>query len=207
MTTFQHVLNGIAGVLILVAVGVYIVAIVRKTTRPAKATWIIWTVLSFLTAGGMFQSGTLNGQMVAVVAGDVVVVVLALIYGIPGWNTLDKLSLAGAGIGLAFWVATSNPLYAIVISLSINFIGAIPTVVKTWKYPDQESPTTWVLVGISSTLQSIAIPAWTTADAAQPLSYLVIQGALLFLIFVRPKQRFAETWREWKDTKDKIYGA
>lgn len=207
MAAFQQTLSALAGILVFVAVGIYIAAIVRKTTVPAKATWIIWTVLSVLTAGGMYQAGALNYQMVAVVAGDIVIVALALKYGSPGWSRLDKYSLAGAASGLALWAVTNNPLYAIVISLSINFIGAVPTFVKTWDYPDQESPTTWIVVAVSSVLQTIAIPHWTIADAAQPVSYLVIQIGLLFLIFARPKQHFESIWREWVDTKDKIRGA
>lgn len=188
---YQQVLSTLSGMLVISAVVLYIVAILRGFTKPSKASWTVWAILCWITAAGMYQADALNIQIAVVAVCDSIIVLLAFKYGNPGWSAVDKWSIAGAAVGIALWVGTGNPLFAVVIALTVNFVGSIPTYVKTWHYPEQESATAWILIGLSSLTQSLAIPAWTVADAAQPISFVAIQAVQLILIFVRPKRFFA----------------
>jgi len=175
-------LSAIAGVVNFVATALYIHSIWRGKTVPSRISWIIWTALSLLTAGGMYQSGTMNGQMYAIVAGDFIITFFALLWGSGGWTLVDRWSLAGALAGLAMWVITKDPFYAILISLSVNYIGAAPTFAKTWKYPGEEDLTAWGIVTLATFIQFLAVTEWTFAAMAQPISYLSIQVPLILLI-------------------------
>ncbi len=184
-----------AGALVLAIVGFvpYIWAIWRDRNKadgvkPSQTSWIIWFTLTTLTAGGMYQAGTLNGQMAVYVIGDAIVVPMALLWGVRNWKPLDFACLGGAALGLIFWAATSNPLFGIVIGMSITTIGSIPTFVKTWHHPEQEPTTAWVIAASTSALQSLAIPALTWEDTIAPLTYLVIQVFVCGLIFLRPRR-------------------
>jgi len=171
-----------AGVVNFIATILYVISIWRGHTKPSRVTWAIWTALSLLTAGGMYQSGTLNGQMYAVVVGDIVITSFALLWGSGGWTRVDRWSLAGALIGLTVWVLTKDPFYAILISLSVNYIGAVPTIAKTWKYPGEEDLVAWGVVTLATFIQFLAVTEWTFAAMAQPISYLSIQVPLVLLI-------------------------
>lgn len=185
---FQELLSMIAGALVVVAVIPYIRAIVRGKTKPSKASWVVWTLLSTITAAGMFQAGTINYQIPIVALGDSAILVLAFKYGTPGWRPVERWSLVAGMASIALWVATQDPLWAIVISLSTNFVGALPTFTKLWSEPGSEDPTAWSIVTVSAILQTIAVSEWTVAAAMQPVSFLTIQGTILFLIFIRPRR-------------------
>jgi hypothetical protein len=191
--TFQQFCYIAATILAGVGFIPYILAILRGETKPERATWIIWFLLNTLVAGGMLQKHALNGQMVLYVIGDFVVILFAIKYGRGGWSPLDKWCLIGAAVGLLLWYMTNDPLYAIVIGLGIDVIGFVPTVVKTWRHPDQEDRLAWTLALATSLLQSWAIPIWTVEDAAPPITYLIIQFTALFLIIYRPRRFFART--------------
>ena len=191
--TSAQTLSAVAGVINFVATVLYVLSILRGYTKPSRITWAIWTALSLLTAGGMYQSGTLNGQMFAVVGGDIIITTCAFLWGSGGWTTVDRWSLAGTVVGLAFWVATKDPFYAILISLTVNFIGGGPTIVKTWHYPGQESGLAWAVVTLASFIQFLAVTDWTFAAIAQPVSYLGFQVPLLILIYIKPRRFFIAT--------------
>lgn len=188
--TFAQTLSVVAGVVNFVATVLYVLSIWRGQTVPSRITWLIWTLLSLLTAGGMYQSGTLNGQMYAVVTGDIIITFFAMLWGSGGWTPVDRWSLAGAVVGLALWVITKNPFYAILISLSVNYIGAVPTIAKTWRYPEQEDLRAWAIVTLATFIQFLAVTEWTFAATAQPISYLTIQVPLVLLIYIKPRRFF-----------------
>src|SRR3989344_1828886 len=161
--TSTQALSAVAGVVNFIATILYVISIWRGHTKPSRVTWAIWTALSLLTAGGMYQSGTLNGQMYAVVVGDIVITSFALLWGSGGWTRVDRWSLAGALIGLTVWVLTKDPFYAILISLSVNYIGAVPTIAKTWKYLGEEDLVACGVVTLATFIQFLAVTEWTFA--------------------------------------------
>lgn len=177
-----------SGILVIVSVIPYILAIVRRQTKPSKASWIIWALLSAITAGGMYQANALNLQIALVALCDLVIVVLAFKHGTLGWTPVERWSLAGTALGIVLWVSTMNPLYAIIIGLAISTIGSVPTFTKTWNYPDLEDSTAWAIMTISSLLQTIAIPAWTPENALQPIVFLGLSIVMCILIFIRPRR-------------------
>lgn len=166
----------------------YIRAIVLKETKPAKASWIIWAVLDTITFFGMYAKHSLNGQMIGIIAGVWIVVVLALKYGESGWTILDKSCLFGAFIGIILWIVFDSPVLGIMMSLSIIFLGSIPTFVSAWKDPSRENKLGWVIYWFSCVFTLAALPAWTVEDAAQPIIFFLIETVMIYILFVRPRR-------------------
>ncbi len=184
----RQLLNTLAGLLAIAAYVPYVRAILRRQTKPSKATWLIWMTLSMLTAGGMYQAGALNAQITVIGLGDILIVLLAFRYGAPGWSRLDRMCMTGAVVGIGSWATTRNPLVAVSIGLSVTVIGSIPTIVKTWHRPEQEDPVAYSLMALSCIAQIAALPvAWTIADIAQPVVFAMTASSILLLILVRPR--------------------
>lgn len=154
--------------------------------KLAKASWIVWASLDSIVLAGMFVQGTVNGQILGAVIGSCVVAVLALKYGMPGWTKLYKLCLVGAGLSIALWWVFSNPILGIVASLSVIFLRSIPIFVSTWQNPTREDDLTWFVFWLSSLAAVFAIPAWTVADAAQPITFFIIGAVMRYLLDVQP---------------------
>lgn len=182
----EIVFPALAGGLLMVAQTLYVIAILRGQTKPSRASWVIWTTLTWLAAGAMYASGALNVQMTIFCIGDAIVLLLSAFYGAPGWTRLDIGSLIAGAVGVVLWILTKNPLYGLLISMLVNVIGSIPTYVKTWHAPEQEDLSAWVLVTVSSLFQAFTIPAWTIADALQPILFTALQAPIVWLI-LRPR--------------------
>ena len=183
----KDILSLFAGVLHVAGFVPYVRAIVRKVTEPAKASWLIWATLDSITCAGMYAKHTLNGQIIGAGLGAWMVFVLVTKYGKPGWTRLDKFCLGGAVLGIALWKISGNPTFGIMTSLSVMFLGSFPTFASAWHDPSKEDRTAWTIFWISCVFAVIAIPAWTLADAAQPVIFSLIDSIVMFILYMRPR--------------------
>jgi hypothetical protein len=186
--TFKSILSTLAGILCVIGYIPYIRAILKKETKPAKASWIIWAALNSITVAGMIEKHTVNDQILGATIGTWVVFLLALKYGKSGWRLLDKLCLGGAAFGIVLWWIFDNPVVGIITSLSVAFLGSFPTFKSAWNNPSQEDRAAWTIYGLSSVMAVLAIPAWTLADAAQPITFLMIETIMIYLLWLGPRQ-------------------
>lgn len=175
----------LAGVVFIAGFVPYIRAIVRKETKPSKASWIIWASLDIITLAGMYAAKTVNGQIVAAVVGALVVVALAFVYGTPGWTRLDKTCLVGAVGAILLWRIFDSPVLGIVTSSGVVFLGAIPTFISAWKKPENEDKLAWTIYWVSCVCALVAVPQWTFADAAQPVAFFTIESVMMYILHVR----------------------
>jgi hypothetical protein len=182
----KNALSIIAGLLFIVGFVPYISAILRKKTKPAKASWLIWSSLDTTIFIGMLFKDAANGQILGATLGALVVTVLAMKYGTPGWTPLDKFCLGGAVLGILLWQVFNDPIFGIVTSLSVGFLGSIPTFASAWKDPSREDRMAWTIFWVSCVCAVIAIPQWTLADAAQPITFFAIETIMMYILYFRP---------------------
>lgn len=181
----------VAGILSLAAFIPYILAILRKETKPSRASWWIWTVVGFLLGASYYSSGANHTIWVPVsyIVGPFATAILSLKYGEGGWNRFDRICIFGAGASVVLWWMLSSPLVALVINLFIDFMGALPTIRKSYYEPEGENRTAWTLFFTGNTVNLFAIEAWTFAIAAYPIYMFLGTGAIAALLFLRPRKK------------------
>ena len=164
----------------------YISSILRKETKPAKASWIIWASLDYITFAGMIAEHTVNGQIIGAVIGASIVIGLAMKFGVPGWTKTDKFCLVGAAIGIILWKIFDDPTLGIITSCITGFLGSIPTFMSAWEDSSREDKFAWTIFWLSCVCAVIAVPRWTIADAAQPITFFAIESVMMCILFIRP---------------------
>ena len=185
----------LSGLVFFAAFVPYIRAIIKKETQPSKASWLIWASLDSITLAGMVAAGTLNGQIVGAVIGAWSIAGLSFAYGKPGWSKLDVFCIVGAVTGVALWWWYSDPVLGIVVSNTVVFIAAFPTFKTAWKEPEKEDLLAWTMYFASCVLALAAIPKLTLGDAAQPITFFVIESIMMILLWRprRPKYNYSPT--------------
>lgn len=150
-------------------------------------TRLLIFLLSLLFVGTLLAQGDRNGIYIAIAQlfGSMVILALSIRKGIGGWNTLDKVVLFLTFLSLILWKTTSNPLLGLVMSVITDFIGFVPTIAKTWKYPETEEWKFYMSDVISSSFSLLSLKSYTLATTTFPAYILFINAFGVILILGR----------------------
>jgi hypothetical protein len=148
-----------AGIISVSAYVPYIRDVLKKTTQPERASWLIWFVLTAIAFFSQLAKGASNSLWLPGIetCGLGIVLLLSLKYGTGGLTQKDILALLAAGIGLILWYFTKEPAIALYIIIGIDMIGTLLTFQKAYEDPESETFSTWVLVAIAGILSMIAV--------------------------------------------------
>lgn len=182
----SNVLSVLSGIVILIAFFPYIRAIVKKETSPRKTTWLIWAAGDWIILAGMIAKGTISGLIAAACLGATTIFLLSLRYGESGWGTRDKVCITLSGVAIALWQYFGESNLGIAFSLLSLAIAAWPTYVSAWERPQNEDAKGWIIFNISSFLGVLGIAHLTFTDVAPPVTFMLIDAPMLYLLFVRP---------------------
>ena len=176
----------VSGLLSIVMFIPYVKDILLHTTKPQRATWLIWSVLggiAFFTqlAKGATDSLWLTGVQTL---GVFVVFLLSIRFGTGGLRKWDILALIAAALSLMLWYVTHEPAAALFLIIVIDAIGASLTVAKAYKDPGSETLITWLLSGTSGIFATLAVGSFNYTLLAYPvyialINYSVVASILL----------------------------
>lgn len=171
----------------------YIRDILKGTTKPNIVSWITWTLLTGIAtaaeiAAHEYVTAIFTGAAVLETA---IVVVLGLKYGYVKYTRFDVVCQISAVVGLILWQLFNSPAVGVVASVSIDFIGALPTIRHSWREPGEETWLAYALAGFGGALAIAALHSynWTSLTYAV---YIVLVNALLsFIIIARGTSKTA----------------
>jgi hypothetical protein len=163
----------------------YVRDILRGTTRPQRATWLIWSVLGVAAFAAQAASGP-NWSLVMIGSEACVMVlifVLAIPHGEGGLRPIDLTMLCLAGLGLVGWAIVDEPVVATMFVVVADAIGLGLMVPKTVRDPQSETLSTFVLASVSGVLGAIAVGRLDQALLLYPVYYALGNGVLATIIW------------------------
>jgi len=162
----------------------YIKETLRGNTKPNKVTWLMWSVAPLIATFAALADGVGWSVLPVFMAGfgPLLVFIASFVNKNSYWKleTFDYLCGFCSALALILWGITKEPVIAIVFAIASDGFAAIPTLVKSWKYPKTETATAYT-TGLFSALTSFtAIKIWNFSSYAFP-AYLVIAETLFIL--------------------------
>ncbi len=177
----------IAGILAIIAITPYIIDITRGKTKPNVVSWFTWTLLLVIATSAAFAAHQPRSAFLTL--GDLIgtgtTLVLGLKYGIAKFSWFDGACQVAAVIGLILWLAFNSPAIAIIASIIIDFIAAMPTLRHSWLHPKEETWQTFGVLVVASTLTIISLSVFSVTSLAFPLYLLLINAAIALTIIYR----------------------
>lgn len=182
----------ISAFLSLLAIFPYLIDILKRKTKPERASWFIWSVLGSIAFFSQMAKGANESLWLvgAQTLGVVVVFLLSIKYGVGWFTTRDKRALIAAGIGLILWLLTREALFALYIAILIDCIGVFLTVLKAYKEPETETLNTWLISGTSGIFGALAVGSIDLILLSYPI-YIILANYIVVgsIIFGRQNQR------------------
>lgn len=188
MQFYQSVFVAVATALAILSYAPYIRSILKGKTKPSRATFGIWALISVVEVGSYAASGARSTLLLPLVyaIGGIAVFCLSIKRGVGGTQKLDVFCLAGAALGVICWALTKNPHVALYLSMTASGFGFIPTIKKAYLHPETEDALAWGLSGIAAILNVLAISNWMLYNYSYPIFMLLFDG-IIALLAIFPK--------------------
>lgn len=179
----------LASLITIISVIPYLIDIAKGNTRPNLVSWLTWTLLTGIATvaelvAGEYVSAIFTGAAVLETAA---VVVLGLAkHAYVSYTKFDVWCQIGAIVGIILWFIFNDPVIAVVASVTIDFIGALPTVRHSWLEPNEETWQTYGLAALGGIFAIIALSTYNWISLSYAV-YIVLINTILALIIVKQR--------------------
>lgn len=167
----------------------YIRDIFLGVVKPHRYTWGIWTILT--TVACVNQIANHGGWSALFFISTAVLVpvtfLLSLKYGQGGAVLIDRICLALAILLLIYWIGGRNTHYSTYLAVTIDALGALPTLTKTYRHPGTETYPQWVLAAVAGVLTLFTVPSFALVVIIYPIYIAVMNGAVVGIKFLRER--------------------
>lgn len=157
----------------------------KGQTRPHRATWLIWAVLSSISTASQAYEGAGASLWFSGVQsmGTIAVFLLSIRLGMGSYlGRSDVPVLAGALAGLMLWALTDSAVYALGLSIGISALGGVATVAKSYRAPGTETLSCWYANLCASGLAILAVGQLSWVFLAYPVYLFGLYAAIITAI-------------------------
>ena len=170
----------LAGLITIASVVPYIRDIIKGNTKPNIVSWINWTLLTGVAtiaeiSAGEYRTAIFTGTAMLETLS---IVILGIKYGHTKYTPFDVVCQVGALFGFVLWAIFDSPAAAVIFTVIIDFVGALPTIRHSWLKPAEETWKTFAMAGFGGLLAIFALTSfnWTSLTYAV---YIVIINAVI----------------------------
>ena len=165
----------------------YLRSIIWGNTKPNLVSWIIWTLPPFIGVFLMLKAGAGLSFWGVLAAGitSLIVVVVSFLKNNGYWqlNRFDLICGAIALTSLIIYALTYNLGISILFAIVADSLAYIPTIRKSWKYPETESGATYIGGVINNSLALLVITNWIFPIYSFNITILFMNLVVIFSIY------------------------
>lgn len=159
---------------------------IKGRIKPNKVSWLLWTIAPMIAFFAEIKQGVGVQSLVTFSVGFVpaVIFVASFLNKKATWD-LGKLDIVCgvlSVIGLILWLVTKVGNVAIFFAIVADGLAAVPTIVKSYKYPETENATIFAVGIINALLGVLVISTWNFQHYGFPIYLLLVDGTIAFLI-------------------------
>lgn len=171
----------------LIGVSFYIRDMFRGTTKPNRISWIIWALGPIIGAWLQWQAGAGLSVLPVFMAGfNPILVVIASFIIKEGYWKITKLDIMCGIIAifaLLLWIVTQSFVISILFAIVSDFLASVPTLIKSWKFPETETSSAYIGGIIANILGLFIIKNWIFSIYSFGLYLVAINLVIVFSIY------------------------
>ncbi len=171
----------------LVAYVFYFKSILKGQTKPNLVSWLIWTLAPLIAAFFQIKAGAGLVSIPTFLAGlgPLSVVIFYLFRKDAYWklSTFDFICGGFAIFALVLYIFTKNLGISMFFAVLSDGLGAVPTIVKSWSFPDTENNGPYFSGLFGNTLALIVIQNWVFTIYAFSVYNILINAIILLAIY------------------------
>jgi hypothetical protein len=171
--------------------GIYYAYLTFKgQVKPNKITWFFWSAFPMIAFAAQLSQGVGLVAWATFVAGapPILVLIGSLFNKDAYWGTrtIDYWFAVAGFLSVIAWQVTKIPNIAFTFALLADLLVALPTVIKTYQFPETEN---WKAYGVSAfgfLLAVLAVHEWTYENYAFVFYLFLLNLSIAVLAALRP---------------------
>lgn len=166
----------------------YLWDIWKERVKPHPYTWFVWSIVSCIVFFGQLAKGAGIGAL-PTAASEIFTIIIFLFsikYGFKGIRRIDTVFLCIALVGILPWILTKDPTLSVVIAVGIDVVAFVPTLRKTWREPDTETPILYSANVLRHMLALFSLQAYNVATMLHSIA-MILTNTLMTVLILRRK--------------------
>lgn len=168
----------------------YIRDTIKGKTKPHVYTWFIWGLVTAIAYGLQVSGGAGVGSWVTLAVAIICffIFLLGLRNGKKDITRLDTVFLISSFVALFLWLIVKQPVLSVILVSSIDLLGFVPTIRKSWNKPYSETLFTYELNAFRHGISLLALQQYSIVTWLYPGSWVLANALFSIILLVRRKQ-------------------
>ena len=173
----------------LIGIWSYIKDTVKGDAKPNRVSWLLWSIAPLIGTAAAISDGVTWEVLPVFMSGfgPLLVFIASFVNKNSYWK-LEKFDYwcgALSLLALILWWVTKIPEVAILFAILSDGLAAIPTLVKSWKYPETENAGPFTAGLFNSLTSFAAVKIWNFSSIAFPIYLVFINISIALAIYRR----------------------
>ena len=174
----------------------YLIDTLRGKIQPNRVSFALWCLAPLIAFFAQIKQGVgVQSLMTLSVGLFPIAVFLGTFVNKKAYWKLTKFDLSCGVLslaGLVLWQITQVGNFAIFFSILSDGLAYVPTLVKSFKFPETESAWPWATVSTNGLFTLLTIKTWSFANFGFPLYFLIINFIVFAVVQFKIGKRMAK---------------
>ncbi len=165
---------------------------IQGKTTPHIYSWFIWGFLTVIVYALQVAAGAGVGSWVtlSVAAISFFIFFLGLKNGKKDITKSDTVFFGLSLAALFLWLFAKQPVLSVILAVSIDMLGFIPTIRKSWNKPYSETLSLYEINAFRHLLSLFALQQYNIVTWLNPVVWVFANGLFSLMLLLR-RRRFA----------------
>lgn len=161
-------------------------SIIYGNTRLNLVSWFLWGTIPLIGVFLQLRAGAGTSVIPVLLAGifPLIYFFVSLSRGNSYWkiSRLDIVCGIFSVCAVVLWIITQNTGLALFFVVLADGLAAVPTIVKTWKFPETESVSGYLPGVINNIIGLLVITNWSFSIYSFSLYIIILNTSIIFFI-------------------------
>jgi hypothetical protein len=172
----------------------YLIDTVKGKVKPNRVSFLLWSFAPFIAFAAQIKQGVGLEALMTFSTGflPITVFIASFVNKKAEWKVTRFDLVCGflSIVGLILWLITKVGNIAIFFSIVADGLASVPTIVKSYKYPDTELAWPWIASVFGVILTLLTLKELTFANSGFIVYILIVDALIFSLIQFRIGERF-----------------
>jgi hypothetical protein len=172
----------------------YLIDTVKGKVKPNRVSFLMWSIAPFIAFAAQIKQGVGLEALMTFSTGffPITIFIASFVNKKAEWKVTRFDLVCGflSIVGLILWLITKVGNIAIFFSIVADGLAAIPTIVKSYKFPDTELAWPWIATTFGVVLTLLTLKELTFANSGFIVYILIVDSLIFSLIQFRIGERF-----------------